>query len=130
MRETRVKTADLLAKVRENREKHVKEFHEAVEGYRELALAEVDRAIAELRGQIEGLKKGEYMPLATIYFNLPAPVNHAADYDRVITSLSMCVDEIITIQEHEVAKYVMDDWDWRGQWEETKATYSAVARRK
>jgi hypothetical protein len=123
MREIKTERLKLLAKVRENREKHIAAYKEAMDGYKDEALKAVDKGMATLRKQVEDLKSGECMALAHVYFHLPVPENHSKDYDQVIAMLDMSVDEHITVKSDEFAMYVMDDWSWKQAFETTAAGY-------
>lgn len=125
MKDVKCKKADLIDKLRANRDVHVREYKEACAGYRDQALAKVDEIMDQLKRQISALKEGEAVPLANIFFSLPAPESHAADYDRVLTMLSMSVDDEITLDQKSFSQYVMDNWDWKESWEGTKMSYSA-----
>jgi hypothetical protein len=123
MREVKVKRLELLAKVRENRTKHVAEFADAVKGYKDAALKAIDGGMAKMRRNIEELKAGETLQLSVIHFDLAVPVNHARDYDQVIAMLDMSVDDVLTIRSDEFACYVMDDWGWKEDFNNTKSLY-------
>jgi hypothetical protein len=123
MREVKVKTAELLEKVKANREKHIKEYEEAVAGYKEAATEAVEKAMAKLKKQIEDLQEGEVLHLAAVVFDLEVPQNHEKDYDQVILMLEMSVDEELSIKADEFACYVMDDWDWKADFLKMSDTY-------
>lgn len=125
MKEVKCKKSELVEKLRANRDIHIKEYREACAGYREQALAKVDEIMDSLKRQISALREGEAVPLANIFFSLPAPQSHAAEYDQVLAMLHMSVDDEVTLSHGDFAKYVMDDWDWKEAWEGTKVSYSA-----
>lgn len=125
MREVKVNRAELLETIRVNRKVHVREYLESVIGYKEAALSAIDRAMGRLKNQVEDLEAGEVLRLAAVTFNLKIPENHNKDYDQVIKMLEMCVDDQLTIKSDEFACYVMDDWDWKDEFNMTKSTYSS-----
>ena len=124
MREVTVQKSELLQKVRANREKHIREYAEACAGYKSEAIAKVEDSMSRLKDMINALREGEVIALATVAFNLKVPQDHSKDYDQAITMLEMSVDDKITLKSDEFACYVMDDWDWRQEWEVTKSTYA------
>jgi hypothetical protein len=124
MKEVRVNKNDLLKIVKENREKHIKEYKEAVEGYKEAALDQIEKGMARLRAQVEGLKKGQMIALAHITFDLQVPCNYQDDYDQIIQMLEMSVDESIVLSKQEHLQYVMDKWQWKGSFENTTMFYN------
>lgn len=108
MREIKAKREDLLAKVRDNRGKHVEAYKEAMDGYKDASLKEIDKGMACLRKQVEDLKAGEVIALASVHFHLPVPENHSKDYDQVIAMLAMSVDEHITVRSDELPTCAKD----------------------
>lgn len=149
MREVKVRREELLAKVRANREKHIADYQEAVAGYKLMATEKVKSALGraeiELREaanralrRIAAMTSAEItngpgdrvLLLQQVAFDLQVPASHEKDYDAVISMLEMSVDETITIRADEHACYVMDDWTWKNDFENTKALYSNAAPRR
>ena len=123
MREVKVNRDELVEKVRANRIKHIEEYEEAVDGYKEAALEAIDKAMARLKCGIQDLEAGEVLALHAVTFNLQVPQNHSRDYDQVIAMLEMSVDDQLTIRADEFACYVMDDWDWKSDFLATNSVY-------
>jgi hypothetical protein len=123
MREVKVRRDELLEKIKINREKHIKEYKEACEGYRQQALAKIEEVTQKLRQKFETLKEGEYIQLAAITFGLDVPESHEKDYDQVIMMLEMSIDNEINLKSDEFACYVMDDWDWQTTWKMSNSKY-------
>lgn len=123
MRDVKVKTSVLLEKVLVNREKHIAEYEDSVIGYKEAAVAAIEKGMTNLKRQVEELESGETMHLGAVTFNLQVPENHEKDYDQVIAMLEMSVEDEITIKSDEFACYVMDDWDWKDQFKNVSAMY-------
>lgn len=110
----------LLATLRSNREKHRSIFEEAVEGYRVAAL----KACNEF---VDRLKDGE---LVLVWAqNLVIPSDHTEDYDIVISMLENTLDDSFEIDQIKYQSYVMDKWNWRNDFLESNAQYSATAAR-
>ena len=143
MREVKVKRFELLQKIKENRVKHIAEYREGVAGYKELALKKVaeivQKAEKDLRDNVERIsaKILEMTPeeiengpgssviiLQQLSFVLPVPVSHEKDYNQVISMLEMSVDEHLTIRSDEFSCYVMDDWDWKVEFENLTKSYA------
>ena len=125
MRKIRVKVGELLVKVKENRIAHIKEYREGVEGYKEAAKREVEQGMLQLQKQIDCLREGEVMRLASVHLALDVPESHEKDYDQVIAMLEMCVESEIEVQSDEFACYVMDDWDWKQEFLNVTGNYKA-----
>jgi len=102
MHQVKVNRAELLAKVRTNRYAHRDLFLKAQEGYRKLVIEELDRMLADA-------KTGRPIQRS---INLAEPVDHRADYDRILAMLEMSVDDIIVLDAQEFNQYVLDNWEW------------------
>ena len=124
MRDVKVRRLELLGKIKANREKHLEEYDEAIDGYKAAAIEEIDRAVAKLKNRVEELERGEVIHLAGVSFKLPVPQNHVKDYDQAITMLEMRVDDELTIRADEFACYVMDDWEWMHDFKAVTRNYS------
>ncbi len=120
----RVKKDELLAILRENRTKHVAEFNEAADGYKEAAAAKVTEVMEELKAKIEGLKSGEMIELAVVSFDLAVPRSYEKSYNQAIRMMEMSVDEVIELPQDEFACYVMDDWDWMRMFKLSNSRYA------
>jgi hypothetical protein len=113
-----VNKAELLEKIKANREQHRAIFEEAVEGYREAAIKVLNEAT-------ERLLSGKVIQ---VYFGLNKPKDHTGDYDNVIAMLEMHTDATLRIGQKEFAQYVRDDWEWKRHFLGTTAQYSSTAR--
>lgn len=125
MKEVKVKRQELLEIVKNNMKLHAQEYKESCDGYREQALARIEEAVDRLKRQVMALREGEAVGLAAIHFSLPAPISHLREYEQAMKMLEMSVDEDISISEEDFGRYVMDEWDWKDSWEQTKLAYSA-----
>ena len=116
MRDVKVKVSELKEKICFNRQKHIEEFNEAVDGYNDSVRAEIHAAIVMLRERIDELDEidaDKMIRLSNIRFDLEVPFNHEKDYDQVIEMLKMTVDTEVILKADEFACYVMDDWSWK-----------------
>lgn len=117
MNSINVKKIDLLTTLRENREKHRTIFLEATEGYREAAIKELD-------AMLEDAKAGRKIRRS---LTLVEPQDQTRDYDRAIRMLEMSQDDVIELEEHDFAQYVLDDWAWKRQFLLSNSAYSVTA---
>ena len=115
MNQVKVRRADLLAKVRTNRDAHRDLFLKAREGYRKLVIEELDRMLADAKAGLPIRRS----------VTLTEPSNHVKDYDRVITMLEMSVDDTVTLDAQDFDRYVMDNWDWSRFALATNTAYAA-----
>jgi len=115
MRMVRIKTAELLKIVKENREQHRATFEEALEGYRK-------EAIVQLELMLEEARRGKRIRRSV---TLIEPMDQTKDYDRVIRMLELTVDEEVDLTASEFAQYVQDDWVWKEQFAGSTMSYLA-----
>lgn len=119
MKNVTVEKGELLAALQRNRAQHEEIFKEALVGYKE-------EAIRQLEDFLERVRAGS-MKRVQVY--LPAPENHMKDYDRVIAMVTMSVDPQIELDATSFAQYVLDDWGWKRQFLASNSGYSATATR-
>lgn len=112
MKTVNVRKDKLLEALEENKQKHAFEFKRLREKYLETLKKRLEAAISEI-------ETGD-MPILEIP---QKPISHVNDYMQAIRMVSMSVDTTIELDNTDFARYVMDDWDWRHQFEMTKTVY-------
>jgi hypothetical protein len=112
-----VNKADLLSRLQENRDKHRKVFEAAVDGF-------VEDVQVQLKQTADRLRRGK---ISTISIHLPRPEDHTMDYDRVILMVQMSLGDTYDLSENDFAKYVMDDWAWKREWNRMSSHYAAAS---
>lgn len=121
MKSVTVRKADLLETLRKNREAHLAIYLEALEGY-------YKEAFKLLQDQYEELLDAHTKKrLVAIAVYLGQPQNHTKDYDAAIAMLEWSTDETVEVEQKSFRAYVLDEWDWRGNFLMANAQYSATA---
>jgi hypothetical protein len=115
-------TAEVLAKVRENRTKHAEIVAEAIVGY----MAKAKELLHTATEAVERWKPGQKPVI--LRFDLKYPVDHRGEYDTIIRMLEMHKEEKIELNADEVRQFVMDEWEWMHEFLASNAAYSARAR--
>ena len=115
MYEVKVKKDTLLKILQKNRGKHRAIFEKAIAGYRREVIRHLDFALKRA-------KSGKKIITAV---KLIQPQDHTSDYDRVIGMLELSVDKEIAIDDTQYQQYIMDQWEWSGQFSSTSASYSS-----
>jgi hypothetical protein len=105
-----------LEKLEKNREKHFEEYEQAVKDYRIALKKEVERLLWKLNNE-----PGVVKPVLTTR----APVSHLEDYDLAIRMLEYSAEEKIELDSHMFNAYFFDEWNWRKNFEDTIASYTA-----
>lgn len=100
MNNVTVSKEDLLKVLKENKEKHVQIYKDALEGVR-----------VQYKSMLEKeLKKLEDGKAVKCEVSIQVPVNHEEQYNEVIEMLTMSVDTEIELTRHEFQQYVQDKW--------------------
>lgn len=115
MDDVKVKRVELLAKIKENRNKHRDLFLKAQEGYRELMIEALDQ-------MLQDAKNGKQIRRAV---TMPEPIDHTDDYDNAIAMLEMSVDDEVMIDAMSFSQYVRDNWSWKAHALHTNTSYAA-----
>jgi hypothetical protein len=113
----KVSRQELIERIVANKETHRAEFEKAWEGYRKLMTDELEKMLADAKAG-KRIKR---------HIEVPEPQDHTDDYDTVIQMLTMSVDDQVFISQGEFAQYVLDKWNWKGQFTATNAFYAAAA---
>lgn len=113
-RQITVKKEELLAKLRENRDIHVKEFNEAKEGFHQAYMDKIDDLIKRAND-------GDYKFRVEII----KPESHEKEYNTIIAMLEMSVEDEIELDEASFRNFVLDEWDWSKAFLEATAFYKS-----
>lgn len=108
-----VKTADILTKLKANREKHAGIVEEAREGFAKAARKSLEEALKKVS---EGNRAG-------LHVFLPAPVDHTKDYDLAIEMLQMHTSEDLHLTQSQFKTFVLDSWGWQNDFVGTNSSY-------
>lgn len=119
MRDVKMDKAELLAIVRENKEKHIREYNEAVEDYKKAAvkLAQENLELANT-GDLDKISKIKSMP--------SKPTSYEDSYTRAIRMLELSVESIIEIEEQIFNQLVLDEWQWKHNFAVASALYKTI----
>jgi hypothetical protein len=111
--------ADVIAKLKENREQHKATYEEADANYRQVC-------VDALRARANDIEGGGRIQLI---FELPKPEDHTEDYDNAIAMLEWDQREKIELDQMDFRAYVLDKWHWERSFAANTMSYSAGARR-
>jgi len=116
MYDVKVSRTELLDIVRKNKEKHVKEFNEAVEDFKKAVIK-----IAE--ENLKLVQSGNLDEIAKVKANPAKPTSYESSYTRAIRMLELSVDDTIELDEHTFSQLVLDEWEWKKSFEFSNSTY-------
>jgi uncharacterized protein YfbU (UPF0304 family) len=138
----RVNRAKLIDTLTENRTKHVKEFNEAMAGYKGLAMNEIEKAFGNLGDRLHKRRKeleediakfspataGEYSDYLTILqavtVNLKVPQSYADAYDAAIDMAKFDTRDELELSGAEFQCFCRDVWDWSSEFTATTSFYN------
>jgi hypothetical protein len=121
----KVNRKEVLAKIKENRKQHEKDYREALEGWIDEVKKETARA-AQAAKKItlrKTLKEGTTAMLENIRVSLMPPRQFLQEYDQVIGMLEFCVDDIIELTGREINAWCYDRWQWKDEFTTSNAAY-------
>lgn len=114
MRKIRARTADVLAKLLENRDAHRATFEAALEGYRTQAIAAFEKNIQSARDNKPFWR----------YLKLECPKDHTEDYKVAIAMLEWHQGDEIELDAEAVQHFIMDNWSWTVDFVGTTSQYT------
>ena len=126
-RTTVVDTKKLLETLRANRDAHVQEYKEAVEGYLDEARKRLEGEFEKAKGELQKAFHRTQRELETfdptkatdtivfckgISFTLTAPRSYVDAYDQAIQMMEWETRERVELNATEFRCFVMNKWDW------------------
>jgi hypothetical protein len=112
--------ADVLAKLKANREEHAELVEDSRKGYLKKAQEVLDKKKADiLKGKVVALQ-----------FNLHLPQDHTAEYDTVIRMLEMHTGDTIVLTADEVRCLIENKWEWMQDFIASNQVYSPLFKTK
>jgi hypothetical protein len=119
MNAVKINRIELLGIVRENKEKHVKEYIESVEDYKKAALkiAEANLALVQT---------GDLDKIAKIHTQPQKPVSYETSYTRAIRMLELSVEDVIEVEEDVFNQLVLDEWAWKNMFTASASLYKSI----
>jgi hypothetical protein len=116
---TKVNRTDLLEKLKENRDKHKKEYLSARKKWRKKATKALKKAY-EKAEESKGEQIDEY-PLS----GLPKPTHYLKSYDVMIARLTAEVEPTVELSDRDFQAYWMDEWTWTQQFVAATSLYNS-----
>lgn len=127
---THCKRADLIEKIKTNREQHLLDYNKAIVGWR-TEFAETMFKHAKVCEGLADKVKSDANEDTIVYPSIKLPIkpeNHVKDYDRIIARLEMSQDDSIYLKHGDFDKYVLDEWRWKIAFTEALSNYVGSAR--
>lgn len=118
MNKVKINKNELLDIVRQNKEKHIKEYNEAVEDFKKavIKVAEENLELAK-SGDLDNINKMKSVPIR--------PASYETSYTRAIRMLELSVDETIELATTDFDQLVLDEWQWKATFSSMNSTYKS-----
>jgi hypothetical protein len=117
MNDVRMDKTVLISIIKLNKDKHVKEYNEAVIGYRE-------SVAKELQTKLDICKSGGNFSMGS---SLDKPQCFENEYNVVLRKLELSLDVTIELNDTQFKNFVLDEWSWTSSFKSTSAIYNNMA---
>ncbi len=119
MKTVKIKREELLAVVRENKEKHIAEYIESVEDFKKAV-------VVITKNNLKLVNTGELDSIAKVK-NLPAvPNSYEQSYTRAIRMLELSIEDIIELDDTTFNQLVLDEWNWKSNFQLSGSLYKSL----
>lgn len=143
-RKVKVDRIKLIDQLKSNLEKHIKEYNEAVSGFKSLVLDKINSAYSEAKQTIESqfaklqdkynsmtddelIKlNGNIRIMNELTVRLDVPKSYAKEYEVAIDLFTWETEPVVELTVAEFTCYVRDSWDWKSDFEQLTAMYKSV----
>lgn len=124
-----------------NREKHIEDYEEAMQGYKSTLLKKIDEAFREAKAKAtkrhekavsrtkdltdeEISEQSDYLTLMdAVQVQMKVPRSYAKEYDAAIAIADWDVNETLELTHAEFTCFVRDEWDWKSSFEAVSMLY-------
>lgn len=110
-----VNKADLIEKVKTNRDAHRETFLKAQDKYREMMIEELDKRLQEVRDG-KRINRG---------FSLPEPVDYTSSYDTALEMLNWEIADSVELDKRGFQELVLNKWGWHDNFVANTSSYVA-----
>ena len=119
MNAVKINRLELLEIVQQNKIKHVEQFNEAVNDYK-------DAAVRIATENLELVKTGDLDSIAKVKSMPSKPNSYENSYTRAIRMLELSVDDVIEVEEDVFNQLVLDEWTWKNSFVASSSLYKSL----
>lgn len=142
-RKVQVNRVKLLETLRANKEQHIKDYNDAMAGYKSQLLTRIDEAFARAKEKIDYqytrfktkisnltdediLKQSDsFVIFDEISVDMKVPRCYDKEYESAIDLAEWDVNETLELSYAEFVCFVKDEWDWKSDFNETLSFYKS-----
>jgi hypothetical protein len=137
---TRVNREKLITQLKKNREHHKEAFNMSLKGWRDQYAESLKEYAEQLKGHTqecearemdirgaetpEDIGKIEDLELLSHFRFPPRPSSHVSEYTEIIARMGMSLDEDIFLTHRDFRCYILDKWDWTGEFVAIASNYA------
>jgi hypothetical protein len=115
---SKVSKVELLAKLEENKAKHIAAHEKAMAGWKRKMREATSRATCMIDA-------GSLFVFPQYLSELMrVPRSYIESYDRAIEMVGLSVAEYIELSANDFDRLINDNWEWRGDWDATNSHYA------
>ena len=114
MNTVQIERKELLRILKENKEKHVQEYNEAI----------VERNIVVVEQMRELIVQFESGEKDLEHITFPLPKSQEKEYNKAIRMVELDVRDSIELSEHDFEQWVLDEWGWKHVFASTASLYN------
>lgn len=120
MKETKVNREQLLATLKQNRDKHEREYRRALNNWSK-------RCKSALKHRLKWFDKKKFRleKFDLDFGELPKPISYTSQYDQAIQQVEWEVETEITLTEADFKQFVLDEWGWSSHYAATTMSYNS-----
>ena len=116
---------NLINLIRVNKQEHIGEYEEALQGYKGQYELFLKKALVSIQKHIKDIRDSDYQKMFHVSdsFDSPVPKSHADDYDAILSMLNLHCDDKIELSYKDHQSVVMDNWAWKNDFVRTASCY-------
>jgi len=124
---------ELLQVIRDNREKHIEDYEDAVLGWLSKTTMALNNRASVFEDALRLCQDGKKVDIQSMKVDrglerLKKPTSYLLDYDRAIKMIELHVEDYIEIDDKEFSILVLDEWGWKSEFYEFNRAYIEMVR--
>jgi hypothetical protein len=125
MKKVRLNTRQLLGIVKDNRNKHMAAYDEAVIDHKASVIKTTEENLKIANQNYQIAESYDLTKMQAFKAILPAPKHYEKEYNRAIRMLELEVEKEIELEEAIFNQLVMDEWQWKDSFIGTNSLYKS-----
>ena len=126
LKSVKVNRDELLAVVRENKEKHIWEYNEAIEDFKQVVLKLQEKNVKIAMKNRLKAKAGDVDNFERLESIPSKPTTYEAEYTRAIRMLEMSVETEMEIEAQVFNQLALDEWSWKNNFTVSTSMYKTM----